>query len=143
MVNLTREHHRMRISEDLHLSAVSPSTCSGRTDQPTAKGLNSDGSLVSAELKGRFLVLVAHQDDETACAGLLQRCSDSTVVYATNGAPSDRFFWERYGSRDAYTIVRRGEAFIAATKIGISKLEFLEFGDQVLYCALDQAFRVV
>lgn len=139
MVNLTREHRCMRIQEDLHRSAASALTCSGGTDQLTPKCLKSDGGLTGAALKGRFLVLVAHQDDETACAGLLQRCSDSTIVYATNGAPSDRFFWDRYGSRNAYSSVRRNEAVTAATKIGIAKLEFLECGDQDLYCALDEA----
>src|SRR3569833_2187227 len=69
--------------------------------------------------------------------------SDRSIVYATNGAPPDRFFWGRHGSREAYSGVRRSEALSAAAKIGVSELEFLEFGDQLLFSALDDAFRVI
>lgn len=143
IVNLTREHRYMRINEDLHFSLASSSTCFGVSEQLRTKRLNIDGALIDAVQKGRLLVLVAHQDDETACAGLLQRSSERMIIYATNGAPSDRFFWDKYGSRDGYSSVRRGEAFSAAAKIGPAKLEFLQFGDQDLFRALDEAFRVV
>jgi hypothetical protein len=53
-------------------------------------------------LLGRTLVLVAHPDDETGgCAALLQRMQQPIVVFATNGAPDDEFFWGPFGSREA------------------------------------------
>lgn len=100
---------------------------------------------------GRTMVLVAHQDDETACAGLLQRLVDPIIVFATNGAPADEYFWRPYGSRLNYAAVRRNEAEAAAAKAQLSNLEFLsdyapagtEFRDQGLHRVLRQAFRAV
>jgi LmbE family N-acetylglucosaminyl deacetylase len=100
---------------------------------------------------GRTMVLVAHQDDETACAGLLQRLQDPLVVFATDGAPSDPYFWNRYGSRSRYAGVRRNEAEAALRTAGVCNWEFLtdhapagtEFRDQRLYRVLRQAFNVV
>jgi LmbE family N-acetylglucosaminyl deacetylase len=111
------------------------------TDELAASRVNS--SRIGQMPKGRLLVLVAHQDDETACAGLLQRVSDRMIVYATNGAPPDPFFWGRYGSQAIYSSVRRNEAIIAAAKIGVLSVEFLDLGDQRLYCALDEAFAAI
>ena len=49
-----------------------------------------------APLLGRTLVIVAHPDDETiTCGGLLQRMRDPCVVFATDGAPEDAYFWSR------------------------------------------------
>jgi N-acetylglucosamine malate deacetylase 2 len=95
----------------------------------------------------RTLVLVAHQDDETACAGLLQRLADPVIVYATNGAPADHFFWRRQGSRNAYAAMRREEAQVALSFCGVRQIEFLndhapagqEFEDQRLYRVLPEA----
>jgi hypothetical protein len=47
----------------------------------------------SVSLFGRILVIVAHQDDETACSVLLQRAREAWVVFATDGAPASEFFW--------------------------------------------------
>ena len=64
-----------------------------------------------APLLGRTLVLVAHPDDEViGCGALLQRMQQAAVVFCTDGAPCDDFFWKRYGSRDAYARVRQQEA---------------------------------
>ncbi|MFB3812617.1 MAG: hypothetical protein ACE14L_00785 [Terriglobales bacterium] len=52
---------------------------------------------------GRTLVLVAHPDDETGgCGGLLQRLCDPVVVFSTDGAPQDPYFWRRHGSPQNY-----------------------------------------
>jgi len=130
MLKLTGEHFFMGTTCKLHFNAPS-------------SALTCDKNLIHSVLKGRLLVLVAHQDDETACAGLLQRSSDRSIVYATDGAPPDHFFWARHGSQEAYAGVRRSEASAATAKIGVSNLEFLNFGDQLLYCALDAAFLAV
>jgi LmbE family N-acetylglucosaminyl deacetylase len=130
IVNLTGEHYFMGSTGKFHSNAPS-------------SALNYNRNLIHSVLKGRLLVLVAHQDDETACSGLLQRSSDQSIAYATDGAPADDFFWARHGSRAAYSGVRRSEASAATAKIGVSNLEFLNFGDQLLYCALDAAFLAV
>ncbi len=78
------------------------------------------------QLLGRTLVLVAHPDDETAgCGGLLQRIAEPIVVFATDGAPRDRYFWDKYDSRLRYQRVREEEARAAMSTIGVSEIEFL------------------
>lgn len=95
-----------------------------------------------APLLGRTLVIVAHPDDEAiGCGGLLQRMRDPLVVFCTDGAPCDAWFWEKYGSREAYARLRRKEARRALEQIGITRCEFLapdpnplrEFVDQDLF----------
>jgi N-acetylglucosamine malate deacetylase 2 len=72
------------------------------------------------ELTGRVLVLVAHADDECVGYGaLLQKMRAPVLVIATDGAPRDRYFWGRYGSREAYAAVRREEARRAAQVAGL------------------------
>src|SRR5205085_9356681 len=67
-----------------------------------------------AQILGRTMVLVAHPDDESiACGGLLQKMRSPFVVFATDGAPEDDFFWGRYGSRAAYSKLRQEEALSA------------------------------
>jgi len=64
-----------------------------------------------APLLRRTLVLVAHPDDEViGCGALLQRMKQGAVVFCTDGAPYDDFFWRRYGSREAYARLRQEEA---------------------------------
>lgn len=107
--------------------------------------------VLKAAFSGRTLVLVAHQDDETACGGLLQRLADSIVAFATNGAPNDAYFWKRFGSRINYAAVRRSEAEVAVRKLGVSRVEFLndyapprlDFNDQTLYQVLPFAFQAL
>jgi len=78
------------------------------------------------ELLGRTLVLVAHPDDECIAFGaLLQRMREPVVVFATNGSPQDPYFWQQYGSREAYAAVRRKEAFASMHAAGVKEVIFL------------------
>ncbi len=77
-------------------------------------------------LLGRTLVVVAHPDDEAVgCGALLQRAREPVVVFATDGAPTDKYFWSHYGSREAYAELRRKEARAALGLIGVQKIFFL------------------
>jgi N-acetylglucosamine malate deacetylase 2 len=65
------------------------------------------------ELTFPLAVLAAHPDDETIGASvLLSRCSNSRVIFLTDGAPRDRRLWspEFQGTREEYQSLRRGEA---------------------------------
>ena len=101
-----------------------------------------------ADLFGRTLVLVAHPDDECIAAGtLLQRIHEPHVLYTTDGAPRDEYFWKRYGSRENYRQLRRAECTRALAHVGVSHFEFIAdargchdlFIDQWLFKALPQA----
>ena len=101
-------------------------------------------------LLGRTLVIVAHPDDETiACGGLLQRMRDPIVVFATDGAPEDKYFWGRFGSRENYAAVREDEARAALAAVNVGGLEFLArrsevpLIDQLLYRSLQPAFAAL
>jgi LmbE family N-acetylglucosaminyl deacetylase len=99
-----------------------------------------------AELTGRVLVLVAHADDESVGYGaLLQRMREPVVVIATDGAPEDRYFWQRFGSRDAYASVRRDEVRRAMQIAGVRELVLLaeedsRLVDQRLFLNLKAAY---
>lgn len=70
-------------------------------------------------LLNKTLIVVAHPDDEVIAFGaLMQRMRDAVVVFATDGAPRDDYFWKDYGSREAYALVRREEAFAALSIVG-------------------------
>jgi LmbE family N-acetylglucosaminyl deacetylase len=91
-------------------------------------------------LLGRTLVLIAHPDDELACATLLQRVRQPQVLIATDGAPHDPFFWSPYGTRDNYAAIRRQEVMATLQSIGVNSLTFLNdranahhFTDQALH----------
>ena len=95
-------------------------------------------------LLGRTLVLVAHPDDEAiCCGGLLQRMREAMVIFATDGAPRDSFFWSRYGSREGYADVRAREVEQAMRAVGVKEHIFLDNGtswaDQELFQNLDIA----
>lgn len=99
------------------------------------------------QLLDHTLVLVAHPDDETACAALLQRARKATVLFCTDGAPSSQYFWGRYGSRRAYADIRFTEAKKSLAVVGKSDPEFLlhpqthePFRDQELYQDVAGAF---
>ncbi len=78
------------------------------------------------ELLGRTLVLVAHPDDECIAFGaLLQRMREPVVVFSTNGSPQDPYFWQQYGSREAYAGLRREEAFASMHAAGVKDVIFL------------------
>ncbi|HEU5402347.1 MAG TPA: PIG-L family deacetylase [Terriglobales bacterium] len=77
-------------------------------------------------LLGRTLVLVAHPDDEcVTCGGLLQQMRDPVVVYATDGAPQDPYFWKKHGSREAYSRMRQVECRRALAEVGVQEIVFL------------------
>jgi LmbE family N-acetylglucosaminyl deacetylase len=101
-------------------------------------------------LLGRTLVIVAHPDDEAAgCGALLQRMEMPILLFASDGAPRDEFFWKRHGSRLRYARMREEEARQALGQVGVSEVEFLApqgvgldaFADQELYCHLPQAYE--
>lgn len=103
-----------------------------------------------APLLGRTLVIVAHPDDEAvACGGLLQRMREPIVLFCTDGAPRDRYFWEKYGSRERYASLRRQEAERALAQVNVSEVEFLppepnpqqEFVDQDLFLNIPAAME--
>ncbi len=100
-------------------------------------------------LLGRTLVLVAHPDDECiTCGGLLQNMRDPVVVYATDGAPQDPYFWNRYGSREAYSRIREEECRRALAEVGVQEMVFLtnrepRLIDQELFQNLAIAFEVL
>lgn len=98
----------------------------------------------------RTLVIVAHPDDETiSCGGLLQRMQQPCVVFATDGAPEDDYFWKKYGSRKNYAALREQEARAALKQVGVEEVEFLSeqsesaLVDQRLYASLPAAFSAL
>jgi LmbE family N-acetylglucosaminyl deacetylase len=99
---------------------------------------------MSELLLRRPLVLVAHQDDEAiGCAILLQRSERPSVIFATDGAPSDPYFWKEYGSQVKLAQVRREEASRAMAVLRISDFRILSFSDQELYRNLPAAIQQV
>jgi LmbE family N-acetylglucosaminyl deacetylase len=90
---------------------------------------------------------MAHPDDETiSCGGLLQHMSNPCVVFVTDGAPEDSYFWGRYGSRESYAALREDEARAALGAVGVSEVEFLArytkapLIDQQLFRSLPAAY---
>jgi LmbE family N-acetylglucosaminyl deacetylase len=115
--------------------------------------VSKDHQNESSPLFGRILALLAHPDDETACAALLYRAEEAKVVFCSDGAPKSEFFWRRYVSRERYAAVRHGEARRALRVIGVTMMRCLHnpttgrlFRDQELYRELPHAigalFRV-
>ena len=99
---------------------------------------------------GRTLLLVPHYDDECATGGLLEQLEDVTVLFLTDGAPRDPYFWRRYGSREAYSAVRKRESQEALQASGIRNVLALDdipsapaVADQELYRSLPDAFAAV
>ncbi len=80
-----------------------------------------------APLLGRTLVVVAHPDDEAVtCGALMQRMRDPHVLFCTDGAPLDPYFWTKHGSRRAYSELRQKEARIALGSVAVNGMEFLK-----------------
>jgi LmbE family N-acetylglucosaminyl deacetylase len=101
-------------------------------------------------LLGRTLIIVAHPDDEAVtCAALMQRMQEPYVLFCTDGAPLDPYFWTRHGSRKGYRLLRQQEARLALSRVGVSKVEFLKTRsgvhiiDQQLFQRLPEAVEAV
>jgi LmbE family N-acetylglucosaminyl deacetylase len=103
------------------------------------------------ELLEHTLVLVSHPDDECiAFGGLLQRIRHPLVVFATNGSPEDPYFWSKYGSREAYAVLRHHEALESMHAAGVKDVLFLSdlpggerLVDQDLFRHLRPAFDLL
>ncbi|MBV8205566.1 MAG: PIG-L family deacetylase [Acidobacteria bacterium] len=94
-----------------------------------------------APILGRTMVLVAHPDDEViGCGALLQRMRQASVVFCTDGAPFDDFFWRRYGSREAYAQLRQQEAR-RALECTSGRAEPIFLADRVPELVDQQLFR--
>jgi LmbE family N-acetylglucosaminyl deacetylase len=74
------------------------------------------------------------------------------VVYATDGAPRDPYFWKKYGSRQEYARLRQEECLNALAFVGVKNVEFLAdsaarfgvaFEDQNLFQVLPKAFEAL
>src|SRR6266850_679314 len=103
-----------------------------------------------AELLGRTLIVVAHPDDEViGCGALLQRMREPIVVFCTDGAPRPARWWQKYGSRAAYSHLRREEARQALSSAGVMSFEFLaadnseSFVDQELFTRLPEVVEAL
>lgn len=126
-------------------------SCSGYLSDLMAEPHRGEFGLAQeVPLFARPLVLVAHADDETACAALLQRAQDPAVIFCTDGAPRPQFFWEKYGSRENYAAVRCEEAARALSILGVRKPHFLRdrvtercFQDQELFRQITSALDVL
>ncbi|HLJ29876.1 MAG TPA: PIG-L family deacetylase [Candidatus Angelobacter sp.] len=100
-------------------------------------------------LLGTTVMLVAHPDDEViAFAGLMQRMKKAVVVFATDGAPRDSYFWKEHGSRDNYAEVRRQEARKSLEIVGTQPVflfDQVEGGiiDQELFRRLPEAIKAL
>lgn len=92
-------------------------------------------------------MLVAHPDDEViAFAGLMQQMKKAAVVFATDGAPRDSYFWKHYGSREHYAEVRRQEAQRALAIAGAQPVFLSDrisggIADQELFRRLPEAIQ--
>jgi N-acetylglucosamine malate deacetylase 2 len=97
------------------------------------------------QLLGTTIMLVAHPDDEViAFAGLILRMKKPIVIFATDGAPRDPYFWQNYGSRENYAEVRRQEAQEALGILGVTPIFLSDqvkdgIADQELFRRLPQA----
>jgi N-acetylglucosamine malate deacetylase 2 len=114
---------------------------------PAAKlDVASDTEMASFDvLLGTTVILVAHPDDEVIGFGaLMQQMRRPVVIFATDGAPHDPYFWKEYGSREAYAEVRRREAREALAIAGAEPVFLSDrvaggIADQELFRRLPQA----
>jgi len=102
---------------------------------------------LDADSLGRVLILAAHPDDESiSCGGLLQRCSESLILFAVDGAPRGYGFERKFGSLRGYSEERfreasRALAFIPGCSIErLARRDGTPFADQHLFDELPEAF---
>jgi LmbE family N-acetylglucosaminyl deacetylase len=122
-----------------------------RQSDPAAKlCAASDKNMAEIDaLLGATIILVAHPDDEVIGFGaLMQRMRRAVVVFATDGAPRDEYFWKQYGSREAYAEVRRQEAraalaIVEAEPVFVADRVSGGVADQELFRRLPQAMEAV
>lgn len=94
-----------------------------------------------AQAFGRTLVLLPHHDDECAAGGLLHELrGDAMVLFLTDSAPLDPYFWGRFGSREHYRALRQRESLETLEGLGVQ----VRFGaedvlDQQLHRRLPEA----
>src|SRR5947209_3328925 len=97
------------------------------------------------QLLGTTVVLVAHPDDEVIGFGaLLQKMERGIVVFATDGAPRDEYFWKAHGSREEYSRIRQQEAREALAVVGAEPMFLSDhvkggIADQELFHCLPDA----
>ena len=103
-----------------------------------------------AQLLQRTLIIVAHPDAEAVtCAALMQRMREPYVLFCTDGAPLDPYFWTRYGSREGYSLLRQKEARLDLSHVGGTNVESLKTNsgeyitDQRLFEHLSEAIDAV
>ena len=97
---------------------------------------------ITDTLLRRPLVLVAHQDDEAiGCGILVPRAEQPVVVFATDGAPADPYFWGKYGSPERLAEIRRSEAAHALAEVGVARYQILSIRDQRLFERLSDALE--
>jgi LmbE family N-acetylglucosaminyl deacetylase len=98
-------------------------------------------------LLGTTIIFVAHPDDEVIGFGaLMQRMRKAVVVFTTDGAPRDEYFWKPYGSREAYAEIRRQEARAALAIVGVEPVFLADrvsggIADQELFRRLPRAME--
>jgi LmbE family N-acetylglucosaminyl deacetylase len=91
---------------------------------------------------GKTLLVVAHPDDEViGCGLLLQRLPQATIAFMTDGAPADRYFWGKFGSRTAYAEVRAKETARALGHLKRAKIMRFGVRDQGLMFHLQAALE--
>jgi N-acetylglucosamine malate deacetylase 2 len=107
-------------------------------------------SLQLAERIGRTLLLVPHYDDECAAGALLRQLPGATVLFLTDGAPRDPYFWGQYGTRESYSALRKQESLRTLDSCGVRSVFTLDdlpgtnsAADQELYRSLVPAFTAV